>query len=754
MTIKLFLINLAFRIIIIQIKNQKVKKTNRNRHLMKESYLLIFKLARKDLAQKCFSLLFNLASLLFLLPTSLHSQPQITHGPLVGAVTSASAKILVRVDGQANVRFDLDTDAAFSNPVPTASVVAESDSDFFAIVSVQGLTPDTKYYYRVVLDNVPQASASSFWTFPQEGATTTFTFAFGGCQQEFRDSGSNIGRVWPLVVQDNPRFFIQLGDWTYPDTTDTQENPEDYFSVDYSRVQSNYHSKYAQDYPMSELFKIAPIEYVFDDHDFANNNADWTNPGAKNALRGYKAMFPHYPLANPGNGIWHKFTYGNADFFMLDNRSQRDPNRNGFRDFGGDSLFFKPNETHRLLQGNPNIDGELQMDWLIRELQASTASWKFIGTSVQFNPSYIRSVLEFALLLGRSPNPLPIPTGLIASETSDSWGGFPHSVARLAKAVHDAKIENVIMLSGDSHTAAIDDGANSLFPEVMAGGLDRTNSREIALAEFFGISAWNQGGQTNERDNFNSHYGRITVFGDDSVRMELVDDLGELITSYTQKAGHLVSPVALTVAPLRLNLGEVAVGDSVVQEIIFANTGADEVVVSNIMTSDPQFMPSTSQLILQSPDSAQMVKVIFKPQQVGSFSAELTIESNDPQSPFVVSVSGRGIMSTGVADLTGENPNEYLLSQNYPNPFNAATRISYHLPQISNVSLSIFNISGQQVRQFHFYGQGAGRHSITWDGNDSQNELLASGMYLYRLVVTDLDGNEAFVQSRKLLMMK
>ncbi|MFQ5632401.1 MAG: alkaline phosphatase D family protein, partial [bacterium] len=476
--------------------------------------------------------------------------------------------------------------------------------------------------------------------------------------------------------------------------------------------------------------------------------------GAQNAVRGYKAMFPHYPLPNSGNGLWHKFTYGNADFFILDTRTQRDPNINGFRQAGEDSLFFEPNSSHLLLQGNPNIEGELQMDWLIRELQASTATWKFIGTSVQFNPAFTRAVIEYALLLGRNRTPFPVSTTSIANSAADSWGGFPHSMARLVKAVHEAQVENIIMMSGDSHTAAIDDGANSLFPEIMAGGLDRTNSRQIALAEFFGIFAWNQGGQTNTRDNFNSHYGQITVFGDDSVRMNLVDEFGELITTYTQKAGHLVSPVALAIAPQWLNLGDVTIGDSVVQEIVFVNTGADEIVVSDLMTSDPQFQPSIRQLALQSADTAQTVNLVFKPRQVGNFSATLTVESNDPQSPFVISLTGNGKMATGVADTPDEIPQVFGLAQNYPNPFNAATRISFDLAQTSDVSLSIFNIFGQRVRQFHFKGQKAGRYSITWDGRDAQKRPLASGMYIYRLEVFDVRTNASFGQSKKMLMMK
>jgi hypothetical protein len=50
-----------------------------------ESYHIISKLTEIVFMRKCISLLFCLASLLLFLQTNLHSQPQVTHGPVVGA---------------------------------------------------------------------------------------------------------------------------------------------------------------------------------------------------------------------------------------------------------------------------------------------------------------------------------------------------------------------------------------------------------------------------------------------------------------------------------------------------------------------------------------------------------------------------------------------------------------------------------------------------------------------------------------------
>ena len=72
------------------------------------------------------------------------------------------------------------------------------------------------------------------------------------------------------------------------------------------------------------------------------------------------------------------------------------------------------------------------------------------------------------------------------------------------------------------------------------------------------------------------------------------------------------------------------------------------------------------------------------------------------------------------------------LGQNYPNPFNPTTTISFSLPRASFVSVKVFNVRGQVVKNLLQEPRGAGRHEITLDGRD-----MASGMYFYRI---DADG--------------
>ena len=108
---------------------------------------------------------------------------------------------------------------------------------------------------------------------------------------------------------------------------------------------------------------------------------------------------------------------------------------------------------------------------------------------------------------------------------------YPNDVDNDLLFIENNNIKNVIVLSGDSHNAAMEDGTNAGLPEIMAGGLDITNSKTVALMQSFGINIWNKGGQGVSTNEFNNAFGKITVFGTDSVKLELIDEFGTNLPS-------------------------------------------------------------------------------------------------------------------------------------------------------------------------------------------------------------------------------
>jgi agmatine/peptidylarginine deiminase len=90
-----------------------------------------------------------------------------------------------------------------------------------------------------------------------------------------------------------------------------------------------------------------------------------------------------------------------------------------------------------------------------------------------------------------------------------------------------------------------------------------------------------------------------------------------------------------------------------------------------------------------------------------------------------------------------------LLYQNYPNPFNPSTTISFSVPQTSPfVTLKIFNIKGQKVRTLFKGKAEEGKHTVTWNGTNDDNQQVSSGIYFYKLKTNN------YTEVKKCILMK
>jgi len=71
--------------------------------------------------------------------------------------------------------------------------------------------------------------------------------------------------------------------------------------------------------------------------------------------------------------------------------------------------------------------------------------------------------------------------------------------------------------------------------------------------------------------------------------------------------------------------------------------------------------------------------------------------------------------------------------KNSPNPFNPVTQIKYCLTRSTYVELNIYNLKGQKIKNLVSAQQTPGDHIINWDGADSDNKQVTSGVYFYSL---------------------
>jgi hypothetical protein len=82
---------------------------------------------------------------------------------------------------------------------------------------------------------------------------------------------------------------------------------------------------------------------------------------------------------------------------------------------------------------------------------------------------------------------------------------------------------------------------------------------------------------------------------------------------------------------------------------------------------------------------------------------------------------------------TALTPKVYSVSQNRPNPFNPETAVELRLPQQSQVTVRIFDVSGRLVRGLVDGSMPAGIHTVRWNGRDQEGRPQASGVYFYEV---------------------
>ncbi len=84
----------------------------------------------------------------------------------------------------------------------------------------------------------------------------------------------------------------------------------------------------------------------------------------------------------------------------------------------------------------------------------------------------------------------------------------------------------------------------------------------------------------------------------------------------------------------------------------------------------------------------------------------------------------------------------------YPNPFNPTTNIAFNLHENSSVSIKIYNIKGQLVKNYGTQTFSKGAHTIIWDGKDESNHSQSSGIYFVKIQTSD------YTATQKMMMIK
>ncbi len=174
------------------------------------------------------------------------------------------------------------------------------------------------------------------------------------------------------------------------------------------------------------LYRHAAFAYVWDDHDYGPNDADGSSPTRATAQAFYREAIPSH-VDTPTGPIDQAFTAGRVRVVITDTRSDRSPS---------------------------SILGEAQTAWLLDELRRAD---------------------EHALVLWITSVPWVAPD----DPTRDDWGAHFDDRTRILDLLAEEEVDNLVMVSGDAHMVAIDDGTNTGgFPLLHAAALDRPGTEK------------------------------------------------------------------------------------------------------------------------------------------------------------------------------------------------------------------------------------------------------------------------------------
>lgn len=343
----------------------------------------------------------------------------------------------------ASVRLKISTTSdLLTSPTFTSAVVP--DANQWAQHSVTGLASNIQYWYGVEVDGVLNTSTlGKAHTLPTVGAQTSFTVAYGSC---LNNTASATG-PWTGMLAFNPLMFLHLGDFHYADIV-TNDQPA---------FRSAMQGQIAANTGLKLMLATVPSVYISSDHDSGPN--DWSPaPGVQTPAFDavYRELVPHMALQATDSNYF-AFTVGRVRFIFLDTRAYRSAN----------SATDDASKT---------MIGATQKAWLKTEL-------------VRSEP--VKCIC------------MELPWIETPTAGSDKWGGFSTERAEITSYIQ-ANSVNAMIIHGDAHMLAADDGTNAGGIAVFCAAPFSQNT-SIKGGPYSG-GTWPAAGNTGATGH---HYGRL-----------------------------------------------------------------------------------------------------------------------------------------------------------------------------------------------------------------------------------------------------
>jgi len=345
---------------------------------------------------------------------------------MLGHVSESEAAIWVKASEPASLAVKVSTRSDLSNSRTIRGAALKPETDAAGVIRMGDLSPNQTYHYSILLDG-KEALHPPYPSFKTPPAATAGTgrlrFCFVSCSgyQPYEPAAG-----WAdIATRTNMDLILMLGDNHYANSSDKAAQRKAYLG---QRSSPGFLA----------ATRSIPVYGIWDDHDFGPNDSDGSLPGKDMAL---SAFLEHW--ANPGAGerenpgIYFKFSRGDVEFFCLDGRYHRSPNRSP----------VTPEKT---------MLGARQLEWFKESLTASKARIKVLVSGSEWQ-SY---------------------------GTPDSWTSFARERDDLFQFIDHKGIQGVILISGDRHfTAAYQ--VQGRFIEVTSGPIGGNASDSRVTPEMF-----------------------------------------------------------------------------------------------------------------------------------------------------------------------------------------------------------------------------------------------------------------------------
>ncbi|MBI4427916.1 MAG: alkaline phosphatase D family protein [Ignavibacteriales bacterium] len=349
------------------------------------------------------------------------SQSLLQSGPMVGYGQMTEVMLWVQTTKPASVQFRYWPVGAANKKAMSEKILTTAENAFTAHVLLGNLSPGTKYEYELLIGGKLEKRAYPlrFQTQPLWQWRTDppdFTVAVASCfyvnETEWDRPGKPYGEHFETLgklVEKSPDIMLWLGDNVY------------YREVDWNSVDGLRH-RYTHTRSFPELQPLLGFVHhyaIWDDHDYGPNDADRSYRLKEDALETFKLFWTNQTYGTRETpGVFQRFEWADVEFFMLDDRYHRSPNR-------------APDTEEK------TMFGKAQLQWLKDALVSSGATFKIIaGGNQMLNPLHY----------------------------SEAFSDYTEH-RQLINFIKQQKVRGVLFLSGDRHhTELIKIADTSFYP--------------------------------------------------------------------------------------------------------------------------------------------------------------------------------------------------------------------------------------------------------------------------------------------------